>query len=39
MEYDPGRGDYVEERRELFRDLTIDDVIARAWAKSGSGTP
>jgi hypothetical protein len=21
-EYDPGRGDYVEERRELFRDLT-----------------
>jgi hypothetical protein len=39
MEYDPGRGDYVEERRELFRDLTLDDAIARARAKSGSGTP
>lgn len=30
MEYDPGRGDYVEERRELFRDLTLDEAIARA---------
>ena len=39
MEYDPGHGDYVEERRELFRDLTLDDVIARAREKSGSGTP
>ena len=39
MEYDPGRGDYVDERRELFRNLTLDDVIARAREKSGSGTP
>ena len=39
MEYDPGRGDYVEERRELFRNLTLDDVIARAREKSGSGPP
>jgi hypothetical protein len=30
MEYDPGRGDYVEERRKLFRDLTLDEAIARA---------
>ena len=38
MEYDPGHGDYVEERRELFRNLTLNDVIARAMEKSGSGT-
>ena len=39
MEYDPGHGDYVEERRELFRNLTLDDVIARAREKAGSGAP
>ena len=39
MEYDPGHGDYVEERRELFRNLTLNDVIARAREKSGSGAP
>jgi len=37
MEYDPGHGDYVEERRELFRDVTVEDVIARAREKSGGG--
>ena len=39
MEYDPGPGDYVEERRELFRNLTLDDAIARAREKSSGGTP
>ena len=39
MEYDPGHGDYVAERRELFRDLTLDDAIARARAKSDGGAP
>ena len=39
MEYAPGRGDYVEERRELFRDLTLDDAIARARQKSGGAKP
>ena len=39
MEYDPGHGDYVAERRELFRDLTLDDAIARARAKSSDGAP
>jgi len=34
MEYDPGHGDYVEERRELFRDATIEQILARAWEKS-----
>jgi hypothetical protein len=39
MECDPGGGDYVEERRELFRNLTLDDAIARSRQKSpGGGT-
>jgi hypothetical protein len=38
MEYDPGRGDYVEERRELFRDLTLDEAVRRARQRSG-GNP
>ena len=38
MEYDPGHGDYVEERRELFRDLTLDEAIARARERSGGRT-
>ena len=38
MEYDQGRGDYVEERRELFRDLTLDEAIARARERSGGRT-
>ncbi len=33
MEYDPGRGDYVEERRELFREFTLDEAIARVRKK------
>ena len=35
--YDPGRGNYVEERRELFRDLTLEEAIARARSKSAGG--
>lgn len=38
MEYDPGRGDYVTGRRELFRDLTLEQAIARAREKSGGRT-
>ena len=38
LEYDPGRGDYVEERHELFRDLTLDEAIARARERSGGRT-
>lgn len=29
MEYDPGRGNYVEERVELFEDLDLDEALAR----------
>lgn len=34
MEYDPGHGDYVEERRELFRDLSLEEAIARSRKRS-----
>jgi hypothetical protein len=27
MQYDPGYGDYTEERRTLFADLTIDALL------------
>lgn len=27
MQYDPGHGDYTEERRQLFRDLSLDDAL------------
>jgi hypothetical protein len=37
MEYDPGRGDYVEERRALFRDLTVRDALDRARGKKTAG--
>lgn len=28
MQYDPGRGDYTQERQELFADLDLDDLLA-----------
>jgi len=27
MQYDPGRGDYSKERREIFADLDIDKLL------------
>jgi len=30
MEYDPGHCDYVEERRGLLRELTLDEALERA---------
>jgi hypothetical protein len=27
MQYDPGRGDYANERREIFGALTIDELL------------
>jgi len=29
MQYDPGYGDYTEERRELQADLTLDEALRR----------
>ena len=36
---DPGRGDYVRERRDLFRDLTLKVAIERARRRSRSEEP
>jgi hypothetical protein len=27
MQYDPGHGDYTKERREIFADLDLEEVI------------
>lgn len=27
MQYDPGHGDYTTERQEIFRTLTLDDLL------------
>jgi hypothetical protein len=27
MQYDPGHGDYTNERREIFAELTIDSLL------------
>jgi len=37
MQYDPGHGDYTEERRELFADLSMDQAIAEM--RAGSSKP
>lgn len=36
MEYDPGRGDYVEERRELFAGLTLEEALEQVRRRSAS---
>ena len=28
MQYDPGHGDYTKERREIFADLELEDLLA-----------
>lgn len=28
MQYDPGHGDYTQERHEIFADLELDELIA-----------
>jgi hypothetical protein len=35
MQYDPGHGDYTEERRRIFADLTLDAALAEM--KTGGG--
>jgi len=35
MQYDPGHGDYTEERRRIFADLTLDAVLDEMRAGSG----
>ena len=36
MQYDPGYGDYTQERRELLADLTLDEAIRRMRDAPGS---
>lgn len=28
MQYDPGHGDYTQERQEIFADLDLEDLLA-----------
>ncbi|MEA2462411.1 MAG: hypothetical protein QOJ98_158 [Acidobacteriota bacterium] len=28
MQYDPGHGDYTQERQEIFADLELEDLLA-----------
>jgi len=37
MQYDPGHGDYTEERRQLFRDLSLDEALAEIRARGNEG--
>ena len=37
MQYDPGHGDYTEERRRIFADLTLDAVLDEMKAGGGKG--
>jgi hypothetical protein len=38
LQYDPGRGDYTQERHELFADLTLDEAVRRMKG-AHDGTP
>jgi hypothetical protein len=33
MQYDPGHGDYTEERRSLFSDLSLEQALAEIRAR------
>jgi hypothetical protein len=39
MQYDPGHGDYTQERQELFADLELEELLAavRAQETGSSG--
>jgi len=39
MQYDTGYGDYTEERRDLFADLTIDEAIEALNRQAQSEKP
>ena len=38
MQYDPGHGDYTEERRRIFADLTLDAVLDEMKAGGGKSS-
>lgn len=37
MQYEPGGGDYTVERRQLFSELRLDDVLAELKARGKQG--
>ena len=37
MQYDPGHGDYTEERRGLFRDLSLEQALTEIRARERPG--
>ena len=34
-QFENGKGNYTEERNELFKDLTIDDIVASIKKRKG----
>lgn len=39
MEYDPGRGDYTRERRELLADITLEAALAEMGKTGAAKSP
>ncbi|HYO78212.1 MAG TPA: hypothetical protein VE010_17260 [Thermoanaerobaculia bacterium] len=37
MQYDPGHGDYTNERQKIFADLDLDELLASVAQESRSG--
>lgn len=37
MQYDPGHGDYTQERQEIFADLELEDLLASV-RRQGTGS-
>jgi hypothetical protein len=38
MQYDPGHGDYTEERQQLFADVSLDDALTELRAQRARST-
>lgn len=38
MQYDPGHGDYTQERQEIFAELDLDDLLASIRAQKSRST-
>lgn len=39
MQYDPGQGDYTNERQDLFADVSLDDLLEAVRRSSTPGAP
>jgi hypothetical protein len=38
-QYDPGHGDYTQERREIFAELTLEDALRQIEKQSQKNAP